>query len=104
MKYFVLLISVYCTFLAILPCQDREDVAAQVTRVIIQKGHATPERCGQETCPPFCNCTCCSSARQIASKPVLCVFTKEVVSIYPEITIPRTQSKAISIWQPPQLS
>jgi len=104
MKYLALLISLYCTFLAILPCQDREDVAAQVTHVIIQKGHATPERCSQETCPPFCNCTCCSSARQVVSKTSLTVFTKTVVPVYPGLSTPETQSKAISIWQPPQLS
>jgi hypothetical protein len=102
MKYFALLIGIYCLILAILPCQDQEDFAPVVSNVIIQKGHAASEQCSQETCPPFCNCSCCSSARQLASKPVLSVFTTDVVSIYPGITTPGTLSKTISIWQPPQ--
>ncbi|UKT65988.1 DUF6660 family protein [Pedobacter mucosus] len=104
MKYLALLISLYCTLLAILPCQDRADIAAEVSHVIIQKAHATSERCSQETCPPFCNCCCCSSARQVSAKAVLTVFTKPIVSTYPGITAPGTLSQTISVWQPPQIS
>ncbi|TDO23717.1 DUF6660 family protein [Pedobacter duraquae] len=103
MKYFALLFSIYCALLTILPCQDREDVAAKVTHVIIQKSHASSERCNQESCPPFCNCSCCSSARQVSSKAVLTVFTKAIGSTYPGLITPGTMSKAISVWQPPQL-
>jgi hypothetical protein len=103
MKYFALLISLYCMLLAILPCQDRADIAAEVKHVTVQKSHAASESCSQETCPPFCNCSCCSSARQVSSNPVLTVFTKALVSIYPGLSAPGTISQAISVWQPPQL-
>jgi hypothetical protein len=103
MKYLALFISLYCTLLAILPCQDREDMAAEINHVIVQKSHTESERCNQETCPPFCNCSCCSSARQVSSKAVLTVFIKVIISSYPGLTAPETLSPAISIWQPPQL-
>ncbi|WP_394346187.1 DUF6660 family protein [Pedobacter duraquae] len=103
MKYLALFISLYCTLLAFLPCQDRADMATEITHVIIQKSHANSERCNQETCPPFCNCSCCSSARQVSSKAALFVFTKAIASVYPVLITPGIQSQAISIWQPPQL-
>jgi len=104
MKYLALLIGLYCALLAILPCQDRADTAAEVNHVSIQKSHASSEKCNQETCPPFCNCSCCSSARQLSGKAALIVFTKVIVSIYPGLDVPEILSQAISIWQPPQLS
>lgn len=103
MKYLALFISLYCTLLAILPCQDRADIAAEIIHVTIQKSHATSGRCSQETCPPFCSCSCCSNARQVSSKAALFFFTKALASVYPVLVTPRIQSQAISIWQPPQL-
>jgi hypothetical protein len=102
MKYMAFIFSLYFTLLAILPCQDREDKIASVVHVTIQKTHSGNEQAGQEVCPPFCTCTCCSTARNLVSKPVLGLYFKVVNREYPDSKIPAVQEQSMAIWQPPQ--
>ncbi|WP_371416407.1 DUF6660 family protein [Pedobacter sp. L105] len=104
MKYLALLISIYFTILAVLPCQDREDMSVNVVQVTFQKPQSTDQAHSQESCPPFCNCSCCSAARQLVAESSLVFFTHVTVFSYPEYAIPATQKQVIAIWQPPQFS
>ncbi len=104
MRYFAFIFSLYFALLALLPCQDREDMIASVMHVTIQKSHSPNDERGQETCPPFCTCSCCSTARHLTTKQVISVFSKTVVREYPELEIPSVQEQSINIWQPPQIS
>ncbi|WP_091156307.1 DUF6660 family protein [Mucilaginibacter pineti] len=102
MKYLAFLFSLYFTLLAILPCQDREDNMASVVHATIQTTHSGNDHAGQEVCPPFCTCTCCSTARNLVSKPVSGLFFKVVDRQYPDSKIPAVQEQSMAIWQPPQ--
>ncbi|WP_407667016.1 DUF6660 family protein [Mucilaginibacter sabulilitoris] len=104
MRYIAFIFSVYFILLAVLPCQDREDMIANVMHVTIQKSHAPNDERGQETCPPFCTCSCCSTARHLTTKQNITVFSKTVTRDYPEFAIPAVQEQPINIWQPPQIS
>ncbi|MDN3584955.1 DUF6660 family protein [Mucilaginibacter flavus] len=104
MKYIAFIFSIYFTLLALLPCQDREDMIASVMHVTIQKSHAPSDERGQETCPPFCTCSCCSTARHLTATVAIGVFTKTIASVYPDYSIPAVQEQPINIWQPPQIS
>ncbi|WDF55808.1 DUF6660 family protein [Mucilaginibacter sp. KACC 22063] len=104
MKYLAVIFSIYFTFLALLPCQDREDMIASVTHVTIKKSHSANDERGQETCPPFCTCSCCSTARHLTTTATVVVFTKSIVRDYPEYGIPAIQKQPIKIWQPPQIA
>jgi hypothetical protein len=103
MKYLAIIFSVYMTFLSLMPCQDKDDKLTNMVTTTISKDKAC-EQTGQEVCPPFCTCSCCSTARQLTSNPVLAVFTKAVVRIYPAYAIPAVQKQVIKIWQPPQIA
>lgn len=62
------------------------------------------KNCGDDTCPPFCVCTCCSSVVDIPTDHSLEIKTPDSL---PETTpsfIPTLSAKAIdlAIWQPPR--
>ncbi|WP_443192791.1 DUF6660 family protein [Mucilaginibacter sp. KACC 22063] len=92
------------TILAILPCQDREDMIAGVMHVTVQKSHSANDERGQEICPPFCTCSCCSTARTLTAKVTISIFNKSIIREYPHYSIPAIQDQPINIWQPPQIS
>lgn len=76
---------------------------ASVMHLTIQKSHAPNDERGQETCPPFCTCSCCSTARDLTVTVTIGVFTKTIASEYPDYDIPAIQKQPIKIWQPPQI-
>ncbi|WP_394339549.1 DUF6660 family protein [Mucilaginibacter hurinus] len=104
MRYVCFLFSVYFTLLAILPCHDSEDMVAAVTQVTVQKTHSPDSERGQETCPPFCTCTCCSTARHLSSAVVTGIYIRTINNDYPDFGISSIQEQPIKIWQPPQIS
>ena len=103
MKYIAILFSLYFSILAVLPCQDRNDMIASVIHRTIQKSHSANDERGQETCPPFCTCNCCSSARTLSATVTTKVYIKSITREYPNYSIPAVQEQPIKIWQPPQI-
>jgi len=104
MKYLAILFSLYFTVLAIMPCQDRSDLVAGSAFSTIHKSHSADEQNGKETCPPFCTCSCCSTARTLTAMVTVAVFNKPVTREYPDYGIPAIQEQPIKIWQPPQIA
>jgi hypothetical protein len=92
------------TFLALMPCQDKEDQGTISFGTIISKSKACNEKAGQETCPPFCTCNCCSTVRYIAAQPATAPVIVELVTAYPDYKIPVVQQQCLDIWQPPQIA
>lgn len=104
MKYLAIILSVYMTLLSLLPCQDSEDMMASVLHVTVQKSNSCNKQGSQETCPPFCTCSCCSTARHVSANLVIPVFVKTIIKVYPAYGIPAIQKQPIKIWQPPQIA
>lgn len=106
MKYLALLFSLYMIILAVLPCRDRDDLADAVrSYTSIQKSHTADEKAGQETCPPFCTCACCSTVRTLTPQiSFITVFIQSVSRTYAEASVPAIREQSISIWQPPRLA
>jgi hypothetical protein len=104
MKYFAFILSMFFMSLALFPCQDNEDMALSVIHVSIQKSHSGDNHADQESCPPFCSCSCCSTARQLTSMITMTVFSQTVTHLYPDYAISAIQEQAIKIWQPPQIA
>lgn len=92
------------TVLSLLPCQDSADLIANITHTTVQKSRDCNGQNTKETCPPFCTCNCCSTARHISNLPAISIFVTTVTKDYPLATIPDIQDQPISIWQPPQLA
>lgn len=104
MKYIALVFSLYFALLAILPCQDREDMIASVIHITIKNGNVCNDQKGQETCPPFCTCSCCSTARILTARVDFALEVKTSLSkTYPQYAVPAVREQALAIWQPPQI-
>ena len=103
MKFITILLSVYMTFLALMPCQDKDDKVSYSFDTTVSKNKACNDQAGREVCPPFCTCNCCSTASYIAAQPSTVSFNMEVVSDYPTYKIPVVQQQSLDIWQPPQI-
>jgi hypothetical protein len=104
MKYLAILFSLYFSVLAIIPCQDKSDIAAKSASSTIHKSHSANEQNGQETCPPFCTCSCCSTDRNLTTNSITIVFFKVLDHQYPDGKILSVQEQPIAIWQPPQIA
>jgi hypothetical protein len=102
MKLVTLLLSAYMTFLALMPCQDKEGQGAISFDTTISKSNSCNDKAGQETCSPFCTCNCCSIARYIAAQPITTSVILELAIDYPAYKIPVIQQQSLDIWQPPQ--
>jgi hypothetical protein len=102
MKNFALLFSIFLLYLALMPCQDQVDASVGEVYTFIQKDHPAHSQKEQDSCPPFCTCYCCSTARYVPSIVSLPVFSKSVMRQYPECVISAIQEQPIKIWQPPQ--
>ncbi|WP_352432940.1 hypothetical protein ABDD95_24070 [Mucilaginibacter sp. PAMB04274] len=93
------------TILAVLPCRDSDDFA-DVARSYpsIGKSHTANEKAGQETCPPFCTCACCSTVRTLTPQlSKTTIFIQPISRSYAEAPVPAVREQSISIWQPPRL-
>jgi hypothetical protein len=103
MKFITILLSVYMTILALMPCQDKDDEVSHSFNTTVSKNKACNDQAGQETCPPFCTCNCCSTARYIAAQPITTIVILELINDYPAYKIPVAQQQSLDIWQPPQI-
>jgi len=104
MKLVTIILSIYMTILAIMPCQDSNDVIARVMQVTLHKSHSPNDERGQEVCPPFCTCNCCSTARTLTAIVTTRVFTKSITREYADYDVAAVQKQPIKIWQPPQIA
>ncbi|WP_142530042.1 DUF6660 family protein [Pedobacter westerhofensis] len=102
MKYFAFVIGIYFAFLALMPCQDKDDAPASEVVTSIYKNQSSHQQKEQESCPPFCSCYCCSTVRHIASKLTVTVFSKPVMLLYPDVVVFPVLEQPIKIWQPPR--
>ncbi|TDO20824.1 DUF6660 family protein [Pedobacter duraquae] len=104
MKLFTIILGIYFILVAIVPCQDNDGVLpTDSLETSVNIDHSRSDETGQDVCPPFCNCSCCSTPRTIPAQQVLIVFSKILVRRFAQPTIPSTQKQILAIWQPPQL-
>ncbi|MET1054184.1 MAG: DUF6660 family protein [Pedobacter sp.] len=104
MKNIALLFSLFFLYLALMPCQDKEDASVSEVYTSVQKDQSAHNQKEQESCPPFCSCYCCSTVRHLASSVALPVYSKTVTRQYPDYAISSVKEQPIKIWQPPQIA
>jgi len=104
MKYTAFTFILYFILLAVLPCQDKDAMFANSSHMTVRKGQVQDNCNGQETCPPFCTCSCCSTARNLTTNSITIIFFKVPDRQYPDGKILPVQEQPIAIWQPPQIA
>jgi hypothetical protein len=103
MRLFAFILSLFILVLSIVPCSDDEDCKEGIELTADHSGHDHEE----DSCTPFCACSCCGCAALILSAPVIHVTLKEVEVFTSTATSYHsdfTSNYFYSIWQPPKLS
>ncbi|MFD1255332.1 DUF6660 family protein [Mucilaginibacter terrae] len=104
MKYVAAIFSFYFILLAVMPCQDKDDMGVILrNQASVQTEQSSANNAHQEACAPFCICSCCSTPRHIPLQQVFTLFTQPCAQSFAEQKIPATQQQSLDIWQPPQL-
>ncbi|WP_407666942.1 DUF6660 family protein [Mucilaginibacter sabulilitoris] len=105
MRSLSILLCLYMTVLAILPCRDKDDFGPEITQATLYSVNQTNNHDTQEACPPFCTCSCCSSSRVLKLEEItVCILIQQFKSSYPELAVPALRKQSLNIWQPPQLA
>lgn len=88
-----------------MPCQDQEGISANsMVTSSMQKQNNTTEHNGQEICPPFCTCTCCSVSRDFIQPKVYGIIIHSLRTQYAEYQTPAIAEQSLEIYQPPQIA
>lgn len=98
--------ALYVLFLAVYPCSDDQTcVDEQKAGIVLianeDHNHATNE---QDSCTPFCICSCCAAhiqLNQVANITITnLVHNTQLTTLYQEKPV---LNKGSSIWQPPRI-
>ena len=105
MKILAILLNLYMAMLMLMPCQDTLDNSsvAQVSISTTKDSNATND-CGQELCPPFCSCACCSIGKNLPISSLVQVSVKERSGVYTDAITSPLSKQPFAIWQPPKLA
>jgi hypothetical protein len=105
MKLLLLILSGYFLYLSSLPCADRQDITAIQERTITSAQGDHNHRHKNDTCPPFCICTCCAAYavyQQPAKATSVKLFFKSRKHIIANDFF--LSQEFSSIWQPPKIA
>lgn len=104
MKWFSIILSLYFITLLCIPCHDSINVHVDNENALESAAHDHTEH--QDTCSPFCTCSCCGISVSIAALPnysnTSVAKPNSVEKIIFENTNLITQYLE-SIWQPPKV-
>lgn len=106
MRFFVFIFSIYILALSLVPCNDvynghnREKTVAAYSQ-----SHGKADK--NDTCTPFCTCSCCNISASPETDPIKICFEKTLsLSIvkFPLGNITIFSNYNGSIWQPPKMN
>ncbi|MBC7510932.1 MAG: hypothetical protein H7320_19635 [Ferruginibacter sp.] len=96
--------SIYLLVLSCIPCADGQDYNAKAGQKIIANTNHKDQQSTNETCTPFCNCSCCPASAFYQDIPVLSSisvsFSELKAVLYDDDFI---SYNLHSIWQPPKI-
>ncbi|HVD97251.1 MAG TPA: DUF6660 family protein [Cytophagaceae bacterium] len=102
MRLFAFVLSLFILVLSTVPCSDDHEQAQPSTG--LSDNHSDHE---QDSCTPFCSCSCCGIGGIVLSTPVFSVTLHTVQTSSPSsshYSFDFISSYFYSFWQPPKLS
>ncbi|MBC7426507.1 MAG: hypothetical protein H7321_08220 [Bacteroidia bacterium] len=105
-KAFIILFSLYILTLSVWTCSDSDNECMKDADKTELASTHTHHNDSDDTCSPFCTCTCCGQIITInyfssAIKNITTYSTSVKMQVYTESFISLYEGK---IWQPPKLS
>lgn len=105
MKLFTFFLAIYLVSLALIPCGDKKDcnlAAKQGISAIASETHSKKAH-AEETCTPFCICSCCSISMNAAIAVIYISIPSEKVDNTIAFTKTYPLGSQLSVWQPPKI-
>lgn len=113
MKIAIHIFTLYLLALSLMPCGDSDGGIVELTNHFFQiehehthntSTHQHSNDCGDDDCPPFCACSCCSTPFNFIEKPSLEIkiptpIQGTLASFVPKF-IPFQYTN--TVWQPPR--
>lgn len=103
-KIVKILFIIYFTLLALVPCFGKDNCDDKCNNEICQTKSDKDSDEQNESCTPFCVCSCCAPHVLLNNAVNTIVPSSEIYSIYTEPISLKITSVSNSIWQPPRLS
>lgn len=101
-RAFYILFAFYFLSLAVVPCSDNEPCddgcGTEMTHHESENDHS------EETCTPFCVCSCCAAHIVVNTIDNQIVIASIEVRSYCETPTSKVQGAILPIWQPPKLA
>ena len=113
MKLAIHIFTIYMFALSLAPCGDGGNGVVEITKHFfgVKHQHASDhdqhsKGCGDDTCTPFCICSCCSMALDVPTQPPFLVkYLPPTPANQPSLYSDFIPSSFIhSIWHPPIFS
>lgn len=103
MKFFTLIMAFLVLALSCLPCADKDCVGKDDVKTALTKSADETHKSHDDSCSPFCHCSCCSSYLVAQSIPFF-TFNRTYSSAYFETLVDDDLIEiSLPVWQPPQL-
>ena len=104
MKYLAILFGIYISLLTLIPCGDNVDVPNHSNKIAtFTKNIAADSHSGEDFCPPFCSCTCCSVQRDFITSVEHTILIEHIPVLHGQYRMPNLLDLALEIYQPPQI-
>ncbi|SDK17063.1 DUF6660 family protein [Flavobacterium noncentrifugens] len=106
MKWIAILLSLYISLLACKPCADGETISGNSQSIALKKATHSHEN-QEDSCSPFCICSCCGVQIFHFAQPVVYHFATVLPVIKTQIPFYKTSFISGyfgSVWQPPQIA
>lgn len=105
-KLLTLVFSFYFLALPCMPCMDKSECKEQAGTTSITAGSHAGHQDEDESCAPFCNCTCCGQIVSESSSALKMATVKQPPdkkqpAFYCSISLPSDYFG--NIWQPPRI-
>lgn len=105
MKYLAVFFSFYLLVLALMPCRDVSDIAADAkTSFSFHADSGGMEKCNQDACAPFCSCNCCQTGKNFPIQFITISVELAVQVSHSLYAASAPRKQAVDVWQPPKLA
>lgn len=84
-----------------MPCTDKDDHGLARQTMVSQAAHH--ESHADETCPPFCVCSCCTAHFLVLDRQPMQMQVALAHTVYTDHPVSKVSAADTPIWQPPKL-
>ncbi len=103
MRLFAFILSLFILTLSFVPCSDNED--CNTPDLSLNSDHSDHDH-NEDSCTPFCSCSCCGIPGLILSSPIFYTVLQELKMPTPAATVYYSDlipNYFYSFWQPPRI-